>query len=286
VTYWLHTPLMSEPNARSILRAFCDAFEDCSLWHGSGGDFMMVGTNGAAGPVDEEVFARQWRDPKAAQELRALGFDEPEQLGALFVGDARYLEELTRDALPVVDDQPARLRLSAADPPADALVEAWRDEDAASRRFQESPLVARLWPTELRKRTLSYFHWQRLENDLLFDRPGPGFSKDLGTVASVLGGTDLRLPVLLLLGSDPDLQRGLAEGSTLGQRNDPDVLRHRAIGLLAERDFPAASDALNALSRSRYGAMAKKLLGVVDYVEAEQAARAAPPAAPSAPAGD
>ena len=49
VTYWLHTPLMSEPNAKSILRAFCDAFEDCSLWHGSGGDFMMVGTNGAAG---------------------------------------------------------------------------------------------------------------------------------------------------------------------------------------------------------------------------------------------
>ena len=34
VTYWLHTPLMSEPNAKSILRAFCDAFEDCSLWPG------------------------------------------------------------------------------------------------------------------------------------------------------------------------------------------------------------------------------------------------------------
>ena len=166
------------------------------------------------------------------------------QLGALFVGDASYLEDLTRDALPVVDDQPARLRLAAADPPADALVEAWRDEDAAARRFQESPWVARLWPTELRKRTLSYFHWQRLDNDLLFDRPGPGFSKDLGTVASVLAATDLRLPVLLLLGSDPDLQRALAASSTLAQRSDPDVLRHRAIGLLAERDFPAAADAL------------------------------------------
>ncbi len=277
VTYWLHTPLMSEPNAKSILRAFCDAFEDCSLWHASGGDFMMVGTNGAAAAVDEEVFARQWRDPKTAEELHALGFDDPEQLGALFVGDARYLDALTHDAPPVVDDRPALLRLSAADPPADALVEAWRDEDEASRRFQESALVAALWPTELRKRTLSYFHWQRLENDLLFERPGPGFSKDLGTLGGVLVQTDLRLPVLLLLGSDPDIQRGLA---TNPEGEDPDVLRHRAIGRLAERDFPRATEALGVLSRSRYAGTAKKLLGVIDYVNAARAARANPSAAP------
>ena len=173
VTYWLHTPLMSEPNARSILRAFCDAFEDCSLWHGSGGDFMMVGTNGATGPVDEAVFARQWRDSKATPELHALGFDEAEQLGALFVGDASYLEALTHDALPVVDDQPARLRLSADNPTDDALVESWRDEVAAQDRFQESALIARLWPRELRERTLAYFKWQQLDNDLLFDSAGP-----------------------------------------------------------------------------------------------------------------
>jgi len=298
VTYWLHMPLASEANAKSILRAFCDAFDDCSLWHGSGGDFMMVGTNGAAGPVGEDVFARQWRDPKAAQELRALGFEKPEQIGALFVGDAPYLEALTRGAPPVVDDQPARLRLSAGDPPADALVQAWRDEDAARRRFQESPLVAKLWPSELRKRSLSYFHWQRLDNDLLFERPGPGFSKDLGTLASVLAQTDLRLPVLLLLGSDPDVQRALAASVSLGQRADagfagsadpggpdPEVLRHRAVGLLAERDFSAAAGALNALSKSHYSGMAKKLLGVMDYVDAERSARADPSAAPGV-AGD
>jgi spermidine synthase len=285
VTYWLHTPLMSEPNARSILRAFCDAFEDCSLWHGSGGDFMMVGTNGATGGPGEEAFGRQWRDPKTVQELRALGFDEPEQLGALFVGDARYLEALTRDAPPVVDDQPARLRLSAADPTAEALVETWRDEDAARLRFQESPLVARLWPGELRKRTLSHFHWQRLDNDLLFERPGPGFSKDLGTLGGVLAETDLRLPVLLLLGSDPDVQRAIAASVALGQHPDPDVLRHRAVGLLAERDFSQAAEALSALSRSRYAGMAKKLLGVIDYVDAERSARAEPPVAPGI-AGD
>jgi spermidine synthase len=280
VTYWLHTPLMSEPNAKAILRAFCDAFEDCSLWHGSGGDFMMVGANGATGPVSEEVFARQWRDPKTVQELRALGFDQPEQLGALFVGDARYLETVTRDAPPVVDDRPALLRLSAADPPADALVEAWRDEDAARRRFQESPWIAKLWPSELRQRSLSYFRWQRLDNDLLFERPSPGFSKNLGTLASVLAETDFRLPALLLLDSDPDIQRALAASVTPGPAADADVLRHRAVGQLADRDFAAAADALNALARSRYSGMAKKLLGVVDYVETVRAARADASAAP------
>ena len=280
VTYWLHMRLTSEATAKSILRAFCDAFEDCSLWHGSGSDFMMVGTNGAAAPVGEDVFARQWRDPKTAQELRALGIEKPEQLGALFVGDASYLEALTRNAPPVVDDQPARLRLSADDPPADALVDAWRDEDAARSRFQESPWVARLWPSELRKRSLSYFHWQELDNNLLFERPGPGFSKDLGTLAGVLAETDLRLPALLLLGSDPDIQRGLAASVTLGQSADLEVLRHRAAGLLAERDFSAAADALNALSRSRYAGIAKKLLGVIDYVDAERSARADPSAGP------
>src|ERR1019366_3854055 len=221
-----------------------------------------------------------WRDPKTAHELQALGIEKPEQLGALFVGDAQYLEALARGAPPAVDDQPARLRLSAADPPAGALVEAWRDEDAARRRFQESPFVAKLWPSELRKRSLSYFHWQRLDNNLLFERPDPGFSKDLGTAASVLAETDLRLPVLLLLGSDPDTQRAVAASVTLGQRADADVLRHREVGLLAERDFSAAADALNALSRSRYGGMAKKLLGVIEYVEAAQSARAAASAAP------
>jgi spermidine synthase len=265
VTYWLHMRLTSEATAKSILRAFCDAFEDCSLWHASGSDLMMVGTNGAGGPVGEEVFARQWQDDTAVAELRALGFERPEQLGALFVGDAVYLDALTRGAEPVVDDHPARLRLDPDEPAAEELVSGWRDEEAARRRFEQSQLVARLWPASLRSRSLAYFDRQRLLNDLLFERPTPGFSKTLGTLVEVLTETDLELPALLLLDSDPDIVHALAAVGSAGQK-DPEFLRHRAVGLIAARDYSAANGALSALLTTRYAGMAKKLLGVVDYV--------------------
>ena len=106
----------------------------------------------------------------------------------------------------------------------------------------------------------------------------------------MLAETDLRLPALLLLGSDPDIQRALAARAAPGQgtdpglagpgRPDPEVLRHRAAGLLAERDFSAASDALKALSSSRYAGMATKLQGVIDYVDKARSAPADPSAAP------
>jgi predicted membrane-bound spermidine synthase len=265
VTYWLHMRLTGEATAKSILRAFCDAFEDCSLWHGSGSDLMMVGTNGASGPVEEDVFGRQWHDDRAVPELRALGFERPEQLGALFVGDAAYLEALTRGAAPVVDDDPARLRLDPDEPSADELISGWRDEQAAGRRFEQSQLVARLWPNSLRSRSLAYFDRQGLLNDLLFERPSPGFSKTLGTLAEVLTETDLQLPALLLLDSDPDIVHALAAVGSAGQR-DPEFLRHRAVGWIAARDYSAATGTLSALLTSRYAGMAKKLLGVIDYV--------------------
>ena len=92
------------------------------------------------------------------------------------------------------------------------------------------------------------------------------------------------MPALLLLGSDPDIQRALAAPVTPGQGTD-DVLRHRAVGLLADRNFSAARDALNVLSGPRYAGMAKRLLGVIDYVEKARSAPADPSAAPS-PGGD
>ena len=46
-TYWLPLSDLSDVSARAILRAFCDVFEDCSLWNGSGTNLMMVGTRNA-----------------------------------------------------------------------------------------------------------------------------------------------------------------------------------------------------------------------------------------------
>ncbi len=59
-THWLPVNQLSVPDSRAIVRAFCLAFEDCSLWSGAGYDWMLVGTNGAEGPLSEEGFARPW----------------------------------------------------------------------------------------------------------------------------------------------------------------------------------------------------------------------------------
>ena len=82
---------MSDVSSKAILRAFCDVFDDCSLWNGSGTNLMMAGTRplrpGQA-PVSEEQFTRQWNTPTIAEEMKRLGIERPEQLGALFIGDA------------------------------------------------------------------------------------------------------------------------------------------------------------------------------------------------------
>lgn len=109
VTYWLPLHALSDVSTKAILRAFCDVFEDCSLWNGMGTSLMMVGTRNARGPVSEEQFTRQWSDPVVAREMKALGFERPEQLGALFIGDAEYLKGIFTDSPPLVDNYPKRI---------------------------------------------------------------------------------------------------------------------------------------------------------------------------------
>jgi len=258
VTYWLHAELMTGQTARGILRAFCDAFEDCSLWHGSGVDFMLVGTNGATGPVSEERFTAQWRAPAARAELVDLGIEKPEQLGALFIADAARLRELLADDEPVVDDRPHLLR-GAPRGLVEGLTEAWRDEDAAGRCFAESELSARLWPPKLGERTLEYFAAQHVLNQLLFDKPLPGFQKDLAELHDVLSHSDLSLPVLLLLGTDPDLQRAAREVAR-EQPASVEARRHLSAGSIARHDFAQAEKELSALLGTPYDRTARSLL--------------------------
>ncbi|HEY5658383.1 MAG TPA: hypothetical protein VIY27_11405, partial [Myxococcota bacterium] len=244
-TYWLPTHALSDRATRAVIRAFCDAFADCSLWNGSGSDLMLMGTRDAAGPVAEERFAAQWRDPAVAPELAALGFERPEQIGALFIGDAEYLRELTRNTAAVRDDRPKRI---TAPPTSQAALKQLRDElrdtEEARERFRESPLVARLWPERLREASLPYFEWQRVLNIYLWGLRDPRESS-IGDVHRILTRSDLRAPARWLLGSDPDQQRILA-AATPEMRARPDHQLHLGIRELAERHYAGALPALRA----------------------------------------
>jgi acyl-CoA synthetase (AMP-forming)/AMP-acid ligase II len=116
---------------------------------------MLVGTNGADRPPSEEGFARLWGD--AGGELRDLGVETPEELGALFIADAATLADWTSGVPPLVDDRPGRLRPWAPPESDRAVYRGLREASACAERFRASALVRRLWPPGLRERTAAAF---------------------------------------------------------------------------------------------------------------------------------
>jgi spermidine synthase len=240
VTYWLPLSDLSDASAKAILRAFCDVFEDCSLWNGSGTHLMMVGTHNAAHAPSEEQFRRQWMDPTVAAEMKQIGLEQPEQLGALFIGDAEYLRALVGDSPPLTDNYPRRIESSSA-AGRDAILRDVTDTRASAARFETSPLIARLWPEPLRAASRPYFAFQDVINAHMYGEllPGPNAIQD---VHRVLTTSSLTAPVLWRLGSNADVQQ-VVESPPPDQAANPLVHFHVGIRLLSERHFAAAAQA-------------------------------------------
>ena len=169
VTYWLPVYQLTDSGARSILKAFCNVFEDCSLWNGYGFEWMLVGVRNAKGPVSEKDFMKQWSNPATARELARLGLEKPEQLGATFIMDAAALKEFTRDSLPVTDNYPKRISGFRGDAGTMSLQQYHSLLNTAVSRelFRSSPLVSSLWPQSIRSQTLDYFPVQGILNDTM-----------------------------------------------------------------------------------------------------------------------
>ncbi|HSG05952.1 MAG TPA: hypothetical protein VLB09_06100, partial [Nitrospiria bacterium] len=240
VTYWLPLHDLSEGSAKAVIRAFCDAFADCSLWHGQWTNLMLMGTRNAGGPVSPDHFMRQWSDPALVDELAALGFERPEQLGALFIGDAGFVQETLPGALPVTDDFPRRIISPSHDTQEmGRLFRLWTDVDAARGRFERSELIGRLWPSETREETLPFFEFQDMINDRWFS-PRAGHEVAIEDVHRLLTETPLKVPILWLLGSSGDAQRVLEEVEAIDREN-PQFYYHQGIRELSERNFPEAA---------------------------------------------
>jgi hypothetical protein len=246
-TYWLPVHTLLEAEARSITAAFCAAFPDCSLWAGSGFDWMLVGTRDARGPVSVERFAAQWRDPAVAEELRDLGLELPEQLGTLFLLGAEDLAPILRGVEPLDDDHPRRLGHRVLGPRVLAPTwSPWLDAGPARERFEKSELVARLWPKPVRDATPAWF-WTRAAADRVILEP-PAAVADLAELHRLLAADPLVALPLWTLGSNADRQRA-AHAARVRQDPDAAVSRELALGALAERRFDEAA-ALFAKARA------------------------------------
>jgi len=252
-TYWLPVHSLLPSDTKAIIRAYCDVFADCSLWAGAGYNWMLAGSRNERWRRSEEGFARQWTDPVVARELVALGFERPEQLGATFIADAPYLRWVTKGVLPLTDDFPKRLddavdlgRMGPEHLP-------WMDTDVTRERFRNSGFIRRAWPVGMRRRTLSYFEYQRMIDEARgFSRRGPVHRGDrvrnLHT-ALVQGGVHT-LPLWWLGVEENQLRamdRHLANGG--GEDAHPYRLAARA---LADRHFDRAAAYLERVDIPEY----------------------------------
>ena len=184
---------------RSIVSAFCAVFDDCSLWSGFLLDWMLVGTRHAQGPVSEERFSAQWRDPVVAGRLHEAGLDEPAQLGATFLADAPALRELVAGEPALDDDHPYRIspRVSPIDQgPFIPLMQIAQP----AQRFFASELVHRLWPASVREATRAAFLAQDAVNAAALGAHPPAGS-GLADLDRLLTRTTLHAPVLWALGT-------------------------------------------------------------------------------------
>jgi len=256
-TYWLPVHNLSERDAKVIARAFCSVFDDCTLWTGSGLDWMLVGTRNARGPVSAAQFARQWEDPSVGPELRALGFESPEQLGALFLGGRDYLLSVSHDVEPLTDAYPKRLSETLVAPKERFL--RWMDTRAARERFERDPVVARLWPASTRAATLAAFAEQDAYNRVLNFRLD---SLDyLPEIHRWITQTRLETLPLWYLGSDQNDQRAAARAWAAGHRN-PEIDFHLGASALSRREFASAVTHFQSAGESGRHAEISELLEV------------------------
>lgn len=244
-TYWLPVARAGEYDVKPIVRAFCDVFEDCSLWQGAVFDWMLVGTRHAPGPVSEVQFSTPWSHPIVAPHLREIGFELPQQIGATFLGDAVYLRSLAAGTAPLTDEYPQRLaplatRLSGGDRTrfdrgATDFIRSVIDPQRARQAFAASEFIRRLWPETLVKQTLPFFAHQRVINRLMSEAVNP--LQHIEELHALLTETPLQRLPLWELGSDDARQR-IADTGNDGTGMVEYVLGVRA---LVDRNYPSAA---------------------------------------------
>jgi spermidine synthase len=241
-TYWLPVHQLQPLDTLAIIRAFCGAFEDCTLWDSGGLEWMLMGSNGADTRVSVEAFTAQWRDERVRSELVELGFERPEQMGALFIADTADLVELTGRIQPVTDNYPLRISAKLVrDPGRVQFYASVMDERERLQKFERSTFIDRVWPRELAAQAAPYFRYEGLLKDYFTNGMYPPNDPQYlwATIDDLLTNTDLRTLPLWLLGSDWATQR-IAHG--LAERGDrsAEVSLQLALGDLVKRDYRAA----------------------------------------------
>ena len=233
-TYWLPAHLLLESEALAIIRAFCDAFADCSLWSGVNLDWILVGSNGGIAPVSQEHFSRLWTLGRAGAQLRRVGIDQPGQLAAQFMADAAALRELTAQVAPLVDDFPRRIGPALYAERNTSRYARLMDARLGRERMQASPWAAKVLPAAVIAESGDGFRRREILEAALYPGLQPAGYNFWSDVAELVRGP---APVDLprwVLGSGASVARIAARADPA----DPLAAEHLAIDALANRRPP------------------------------------------------
>jgi spermidine synthase len=241
-TFWLPINQLKLEEAKAILRAFHNAFANASIWAGPDQEWIMMGINGAVAKVSEEEIAALWNDAASGADLRRIGMEVPQQLGALFLMDGGEIDRITRDVAPLIDNYPKRLTEEQWDDEANhRFAMTYMDPPHALQRFRASSIINAIWP-DARDRSLESLFALRASR-YLSETVG---SNKLAELDIYLRYSRLRAPVLEALGSDA-FRVSIAEW--VASKSDPppiETLPDLIAGALAGRDLTRAIALLEA----------------------------------------
>jgi spermidine synthase len=235
-TFWLPINQLKVDEAKAILRAFHNVFSNASVWASADQEWIMMGINGPGRKVEEEEIRQLWSHADSGGDLRRMGIEVPQQLGALFLMDGAEIDRITHDVAPLTDNYPKRLTDAPWDDEAShRFALTYMEPLPALQRFLHSPVVGAMWPES------STGRWNHSLSSASRDiSPRRLEATNWPKCDIYLRHSGLRIPVLEVLGSD-GFRLAIAEPVAQGSDPPPvNTLRDLVAGALARRDIDGA----------------------------------------------
>jgi spermidine synthase len=238
-TFWLPINQLKVEEAKAILRAFHNAFPNALVWGSADQEWIMMGINGPGRRASEQELRQLWNDPTTGPDLRTIGMEVPQQLGALFLMDGDEIDRITNDIAPLTDVYPKRLTDRPWDDEANhRFALNYLTAPAAVQRFVNSSLINRIWPETLNPGAaeMEPFFTVR-QTRYLSETIG---SNKLAELDLYLRHSRLRIPVLEVLESD-GLRVSIAERIAKNSATPPlEVTPDLIAAALAQRNVDRA----------------------------------------------
>jgi spermidine synthase len=234
-TFWLPINQLKVEETKAIMRAFHNAFPNASIWGSADQDWIMMGINGSGRRMSEDEFRQLWNESSTGSDLRRIGIEVPQQLGALFLMDGDEIDRITSDIAPLTDFYPKRLTDGPWDNEAThRFALTYFTSPAAVQRFAQSSLIQRIWPETMDPAAAEMESFFTIRQTRYFSEIVGG--NKLAELDLYLRHSRLRIPILEVLGSDA-LRVSIAERLAKGSETPPlETIPDLIAGALAQRN--------------------------------------------------